>query len=190
MKKRKKEYIDISLGELIPYENNPRENDVAVPDVEMSIEEIGYINPIIIDENNVIICGHTRRKALLEQAGGDESVIVDGVIKVYGLTEKEKNKYRVLDNKTGEEAFWNKRKLIEEIKELDFDGYNFSFDLEEEDFNLDFSGNDDEDGDTYADDNGDEDEEDGGNGGEGFGNEEIPELPKIPRVKLGDIWQL
>ena len=82
MKKRKKEFINIPLGDLVPYENNPRENDMAVPDVERSIDDVGYITPIVIDENNVILAGHTRRKALLEQTNGDESFVVDGVLKV------------------------------------------------------------------------------------------------------------
>lgn len=52
-----------NISELNPYENNPRFNDEAVKYVANSIKEFGFKNPIILDNNNVIICGHTRYKA-------------------------------------------------------------------------------------------------------------------------------
>ena len=51
------------VDELIPYENNPRINDKAVNYVASSIKEFGFKNPIIIDNDNVIVAGHTRLKA-------------------------------------------------------------------------------------------------------------------------------
>ena len=65
----RKEYIKLKLADLIPYENNPRKNDDAVPYVAESIEQCGYITPIVVDENNVILAGHTRLKALLKIGG-------------------------------------------------------------------------------------------------------------------------
>lgn len=53
-------------AELIPYENNPRYNDNAVPAVAASIKEFGFKVPIIIDKNGVIVAGHTRHKAALQ----------------------------------------------------------------------------------------------------------------------------
>lgn len=53
-----------SLSEIKPYENNPRRNDGAVTAVEESIKQCGYIAPIIVDEDGVILAGHTRYKAL------------------------------------------------------------------------------------------------------------------------------
>lgn len=52
-----------NISELNPYENNPRFNDDAVEYVANSIKEFGFKNPIILDNNNVIVCGHTRYKA-------------------------------------------------------------------------------------------------------------------------------
>ena len=49
--------------ELIEYEGNARRNDAGVAKVAESIKEFGFLNPITIDENNVIISGHTRLKA-------------------------------------------------------------------------------------------------------------------------------
>lgn len=42
------------------YEKNPRKNKEAVPYVAKSIQEFGFKVPIVIDSNNVIVCGHTR----------------------------------------------------------------------------------------------------------------------------------
>ena len=61
MKENEIQYI--ATKELIPYENNPRINDGAVYGVAQSIKEFGFLNPIIIDKNNVIAAGHTRLKA-------------------------------------------------------------------------------------------------------------------------------
>ena len=58
------------VGELIPYENNPRNSDEAVDYVANSINEFGFKVPIIVDKNNVIIAGHTRLKAILKSGGG------------------------------------------------------------------------------------------------------------------------
>lgn len=57
------EIINLNLGEIHPYEKNPRNNDGAVDAVAASIKEFGFKVPIIIDNENVIVCGHTRYKA-------------------------------------------------------------------------------------------------------------------------------
>lgn len=48
------------VDELIEYDNNPRLNDEAVDVVAKSIKEFGFKVPVIIDENNIIVAGHTR----------------------------------------------------------------------------------------------------------------------------------
>ena len=58
------EYIRKRLSELKPYENNPRINDEAVDDVAESIRQCSISHTIIIDEDGVILAGHTRYKAL------------------------------------------------------------------------------------------------------------------------------
>ena len=55
--------IEKKLKDIKPYEKNPRKNDSAVEAVANSISQFGFKNPIVIDGNNVIICGHTRYKA-------------------------------------------------------------------------------------------------------------------------------
>lgn len=121
----KKEFLTLKLSEIKPYPNNPRMNDDAVADVMESIKQTGNLDPIEIDENNVILSGHTRLKAL-QGLGYEECE----VIKYTGLTEENKKKYRLLTNKTGEKAEWDFGKLEEELKDLDFEGFDFGFDMD------------------------------------------------------------
>ena len=153
----KKEFIKIKTEDLIPYENNPRHNEEAVPDVAESIRQCGDLDPIEVDENNVILSGHTRLLAL-QQQGFTET----DVIRYTGLTEEQKKKYRLLANKTGEKATWDLEKLAEELDDLDFDGFDFGFDLDLDGIL--------------------EDEKE-------IEEDEIPEKAE-PRCKLGDLWQL
>jgi site-specific DNA-methyltransferase (adenine-specific) len=57
------EITNKKLNELIPYEKNPRSNDQAVKYVANSISNFGFKVPIVIDKENIIVCGHTRYKA-------------------------------------------------------------------------------------------------------------------------------
>jgi ParB-like chromosome segregation protein Spo0J len=58
-----------AITQIKPYENNPRSNDAAVDAVAKSIKEFGFRQPIVVDENDVIIVGHTRYKTALIPAG-------------------------------------------------------------------------------------------------------------------------
>ena len=63
----------VPIGKIVPYESNPRINDEAVDAVAESIRQCGYCAPIVVDENMVILAGHTRHKAL-QKLGGVERV--------------------------------------------------------------------------------------------------------------------
>lgn len=52
--------INLKIDVLKPYDKNPRKNKEAVKYVAESIKEFGFKQPIVIDKNNVIVCGHTR----------------------------------------------------------------------------------------------------------------------------------
>lgn len=110
----------LSIADIIPYENNPRKNDKAVEAVAESIKQCGYVAPIIIDEENIILAGHTRYKALLKLGWKEADVVIRS-----GLSEDQKRKYRILDNKTSEFADWDFDKLRMEIEGLDFGGFDF-----------------------------------------------------------------
>lgn len=120
-----KRYETRKLSELIPYENNPRFNEEAVADVVESIKQTGNLDPIEVDENMVILSGHTRLKALKKLKYTETEVLV-----YEGLTEEQKRKYRILANKTGEKAQWDMTKLQEELDGLDFGNFDFGFDLD------------------------------------------------------------
>lgn len=105
----------LKMQDIHPYPNNPRKNDQAIDAVAESIRQCGYVAPIIVDEDGVILAGHTRYKAL--QALGYQQA--DCVVKT-GLTEEQKRKYRLLDNKTGELAEWDYDLLEMQLDGLDF----------------------------------------------------------------------
>lgn len=117
----------LKLRDIHPYEKNPRKNDEAVETVAESIRQCEYIAPIIVDEDNVILAGHTRYKALKKLGYAEAEVVIKD-----GLTEEQKRKYRLLDNKTNELAAWDFEMLEVELEGLDFEGFDFGFnDLEE-----------------------------------------------------------
>lgn len=120
------ELITVNLSEIHPYPNNPRKNDGAVEAVKESIRQCGYVAPIIVDENMEILAGHTRYKAMKSLGGAQIQVIVRS-----GLTEEQKRKYRILDNKTNEFAEWDLEKLEAELADLDFDGFDFDFGIDD-----------------------------------------------------------
>ena len=119
----KKTFITVPLDKLIPYENNPRINEPAIPDTIESIKQCENLDPIEIDEGFVILSGHTRLAAL-QQLGYTETEVVQ----YEGLTEEQKRKYRILANKTSEAAEWDFSKLEQELADLDFSDFSFDFD--------------------------------------------------------------
>lgn len=114
------EIQNIKLNEIKCYAKNPRYVEDAVPAVEESIEQVGYITPIVVDENYEILAGHTRHKALFNLGVDEVECIV-----VRGLTEEQKRKFRLLDNKTAEIAEWDLEKLQQELDGLDFGDFDF-----------------------------------------------------------------
>lgn len=119
------------IGELVPYEKNPRKNTKAVKYVANSIETFGFKVPIVIDENNVVICGHTRVLAS-EKLGLNE---VPCII-AKDLTEEQIKAFRLADNKVSEKAEWDFELLNEEMDELfDFDMTEFGFEFVDEEKN-------------------------------------------------------
>lgn len=109
---------------LKPYENNPRVNDYTVKKVLASIEEFGFTQPILVDEDMVIIAGHTRREAAILKGLKEVPYIV-----VDWLSPEKVRAYRIADNKLAELSTWDDTVLREEL-----------FDLEAVDFPLEVMG--------------------------------------------------
>ena len=114
--------IQMKLTDLIPYENNPRINDDAIDVVANSIKEFGFKNPIIIDKDNVIVCGHTRRLAAIKL--GLKEV---PCIRADDLTEDQIKAFRVADNKTSELSTWDLDKLKIELGDIELNMADFGF---------------------------------------------------------------
>lgn len=116
---------EVPIGDVKPYENNPRDNDGAVEATANSIKEFGWQQPIVVDKDMVIIAGHTRLKAA-KQLGLKHVPIV-----VADLSEEQAKAYRLADNKTGELADWDMGLLDDELAEIaDIDMSDFGFDLD------------------------------------------------------------
>lgn len=115
--------IEKDIGEVFPYDNNPRKNEKAVGPVAESLKKFGWQQPIVIDRNNVIIAGHTRWEAA--QRLGMKKVPCKYADE---LTPEEVQAYRLADNKTAELASWEFDDLAEElaqIKDIDMEAFGF-----------------------------------------------------------------
>lgn len=162
--------IELSIDEIIPYENNPRKNDNAVDKVAESIKEFGFKVPIIIDKDSIIIAGHTRYKAAKKL-----DIKKVPVIMAEDLTEEQVKAFRIMDNKSSEFASWNYEALLVEMESLKLEDYNLEltgFDFNEIEGIMD----------KY---NPKEIEEDSD-----FNIEEQLESIENPKSKKGDIWLL
>lgn len=116
--------IDIETSKLIPYENNPRLNEDAVPYVAESIRTYGFKVPIVIDKHNVIVTGHTRWKAAQSlHMKTVPCIIADD------LTDDQIRAFRLVDNKVSEYATWDFAKLEIELDNIDMDLSSFDFDV-------------------------------------------------------------
>ena len=121
--------INMKLSDIHPYEHNPRINDDAVKAVANSIREFGFRQPIVVDADHVIICGHTRWKAA-QKLGLDEAPVHIA----RDLTPEQIKAYRIADNKTAELAEWDYSLLPLEIGDLqaaNFDLNLLGFDSDE-----------------------------------------------------------
>ena len=105
---------EVPIGDVKPYENNPRDNDRAVEALAKSIKSFGWQQPIVVDKNMVVIVGHTRLKAAKKLGAEKVPVVI-----AENLTDEQAKAYRLADNKTGENAVWDNKKLLEELSSFD-----------------------------------------------------------------------
>lgn len=118
-----REILQVKLKDIHPYPNNPRVNDDAVEAVANSIQEFGFKNPIIVDNEYVIIAGHTRYKAAKKLKLKEVPVIVAD-----DLSEQQVKALRIADNKTSELSDWNGDLLGKELSSIiDIDMSLFGF---------------------------------------------------------------
>ena len=127
-----------SIEELLGYDNNPRNNEDAVAKVAESIRQFGFKVPILIDQNDVIIAGHTRKLAAQELG-----MIQVPCICVSDLSPEQVRAFRLADNKVAEFSSWDPDKLADElaaIMDIDMTVFDFpdmaldELDVSDEDF--------------------------------------------------------
>ena len=122
-------YENVKIADLKPYENNARtHNEKQVEKIARSIEEFGFINPVLIDSDYGIIAGHGRVK------GAEKLGMVEvPCLFIEDLTEEQKRAYIIADNKLALDAGWDYDLLkleLEELDSLDFDITVTGFDLD------------------------------------------------------------
>ncbi len=109
------------LDRVIPYASNPRKNTKAIDKVAASLKEFGWKQPMVVDAEGVLVVGHTRREAALQLGWTEGPVLVAG-----DLTPTKIKAYRLADNRTNEEAEWDKNLLGLELEALKLDGFDLS----------------------------------------------------------------
>ena len=116
-----------NLAELTPYAGNAKKHDsTQIANVAESIRQFGFVQPIVIDRDGVIVIGHCRALAA-EKLGMKEvpCVCVDD------LTPEQVNALRIVDNKSNESE-WDLDILPDELADLDLSDFDFDFGIEDE----------------------------------------------------------
>ena len=113
------------VDELIPYERNAKKHDAKqVANVANSIHEFEWQQPLVITEDNVVIIGHCR---LLAAKKLGHKYVPCKVAK--GLSDKQIRELRIADNKTNESE-WDSEIVAIETEDLEFDGFDFDFQID------------------------------------------------------------
>jgi DNA modification methylase len=117
------------LDRFIPYARNARtHSDEQVAQIAASIKEFGFVNPILVGPDRVIIAGHARLMAARKLGLTEAPVIV-----VEGLTENQRRALALADNRLPMEAGWDEAMLrleIEALRDTDYDVDVIGFDDE------------------------------------------------------------
>ena len=115
--------IELPLERLIPYARNPRKNAAAVATVAASLKEFGWRQPIVVDEEMVILAGHTRLEAARQLGLTSAPVHI-----ARGLTPAQARAYRLMDNRASENAEWDEALLGLELGDLQGEGFDLALD--------------------------------------------------------------
>ena len=119
--------IQRELDSIRPYAANAKKHDATqVANVAESIRQYGFVQPIVIDKDGVIVIGHCR--ALAAKKLGMKEV---PCVCVDDLTPEQVNALRIVDNKSNE-SDWDYDLLADELAELDFSNFDFTFGIEDE----------------------------------------------------------
>ena len=116
---------NIAVKDLIPYEKNTKKHDdVQINNVAESIKQYGFVQPIVIDKNNVVVIGHCRLLAAKKLKMQEVPCVC-----VEDLTEEQVKALRIVDNKSNESP-WDFDFLADELSDIFLDGFDFDFGLD------------------------------------------------------------
>lgn len=117
--------MDITMrkvADLVPYEKNAKmHNETQIKNVAESIKQFGFVQPVVVDKDNVIVIGHCRTEAA-KLLGMDEVPCVS----VDDLTDEQVKALRIVDNKANESP-WDDPLLLQEVETLDLSAFDFDF---------------------------------------------------------------
>lgn len=128
---------NIPIGEIVPYARNAKKHDKRqIDNVAESIRQYGFVQPVVIDRDGVIVIGHCR--VLAAKQLGMEAV---PCVCVDDLTPEQVNALRIVDNKSAEDgSVWDFDMLSMELPEIDLSAFDFDFNIETDaDYGTDFS---------------------------------------------------
>lgn len=113
--------VPMKIDELLPYQRNQKDHpESQVRNLANSLRRFGWVQPVVIDENNVIVIGHGRVLGA-KLLGLTEAPVVRTV----DLSEDEIRELRIIDNKLNESE-WNEY-LQQDVEELTFEGFDLDF---------------------------------------------------------------
>lgn len=145
----------VSINDIKPYDRNAKKHDEKqIKNVMESIKQFGMAQPLVVDKDNVLIIGHCRLQACKRFKMKDVPVV-----RMDELSSEDVDKLRLLDNKLNESE-WDFDLLIEDIPQLDFEGFDIDWGLpvvEELEEVIE---------------------------------DDVPDIPEEPKSKLSDLWQL
>jgi DNA modification methylase len=125
-----REIVYKNVNDLIPYARNSRTHDTnQVSQIVASIKEFGFTNPILIDDEGLIIAGHGR-----VQAAQKLNLKTVPTICLDYLTEAQKKAYVIADNRLALNVGWDFDMLkveLNDLNDLDFDVSLLGFDDKE-----------------------------------------------------------
>lgn len=127
------EIRNISTKDIVPYDRNTKKHDkTQINNVAESIKQYGFVQPIVIDKNNIVVIGHCRLLAANQLKMKEVPCVC-----VEDLTEEQVKALRIVDNKSNESP-WDFDILSDELAELDLSDFDFSFGIADDDELPDF----------------------------------------------------
>ena len=121
------EIMNIKTEQLVPYDKNTKKHDkTQINNVAESIKQYGFVQPIVIDKDNVVVIGHCRLLAAKKLKMKEVPCVC-----VDDLTEEQVKALRIVDNKSNESE-WDFDFLADELLEIDLSNFDFDFGIEDE----------------------------------------------------------